>query len=171
MKRKLFVCGLVAGCCLRAAAETNTAPSTLCFALPAAHLRSLTQTGTDKASGLNRTEAKERASGDALPVELDRRLAPQTPATASEQIVAKADLFSLTFPGNERAAQFYQHLEAGGYLQRPEEETPLGRFMNSPFSPEVVHLGKASASCTLYTAIVRKNPLCLLNPLFLFVSW
>ena len=36
-----------------------------------------------------------------------------------------------------------------------------------------IHLGKgkAVAGCTLYTAIKRKNPLCLLNPLFLFVSW
>lgn len=43
--------------------------------------------------------------------------------------------------------------------------------LNNTFSPEVIHYRKADVSCTIYTAIKRKNPFCLLNPIFFNVSW
>jgi len=53
------------------------------------------------------------------------------------------------------------------YLTRPE---PLS-FADGIFRPEVVHLGKTSVSCSLLTALKRKNPLCLLNPIVFQLSW
>lgn len=53
------------------------------------------------------------------------------------------------------------------YLTRSEP----GSFVESFFTPEVIRVGKASVSCTLVTAIKRKNPLCLLNPFVFQVSW
>ena len=69
--------------------------------------------------------------------------------------------------------QIYRRLDEAGYLTRPEPETPLSHFLDSTFSPEVIHLGKgkAVAGCSIYTAIKHKNPLCLLNPMVLFFSW
>ena len=43
--------------------------------------------------------------------------------------------------------------------------------MNAVFEPEVFHIGKISASASIVTAIKRKNPLCLLSPAVLVLSW
>jgi len=49
---------------------------------------------------------------------------------------------------------------------------PVTRVLDSIFRPEEFHVGRATTvSCSILTAIKRKNPLCLLNPLFLSVSW
>ena len=43
--------------------------------------------------------------------------------------------------------------------------------LNDTFAPEVIHYHKSDMSCTLFTAFKRKNPFCLLNPIFFNVSW
>ena len=43
--------------------------------------------------------------------------------------------------------------------------------LNNTFSPEVIHYHKVDMSCTIFTAFKRKNPFCLLNPIFFNVSW
>jgi len=67
----------------------------------------------------------------------------------------------------------YDRLERGGYLTRPElpSENRLERFVTATFAPEVIQFRKASLSCSLITAIKRRNPLCLLNPIFLDLRW
>ena len=77
---------------------------------------------------------------------------------------------------NDRSRSFamqYERLERGGYLRRPElpTENRLYRFVNATFEPEVIHLGKASVSCSLITALKKKNPLCLIDPIFFHLSW
>jgi len=59
------------------------------------------------------------------------------------------------------------------YLTRAELPADSGvvRFLENTFTPEVVHIGKVPVTCSIITAIKRKNPLCLLNPLFFQVSW
>jgi|SRR6185369_10683702 hypothetical protein len=59
------------------------------------------------------------------------------------------------------------------YLTRPEPPSESGvvRFVEGVFKPEVIQVGKTSVSCSVLTAIKRKNPLCLLNPIFFGVSW
>jgi len=42
----------------------------------------------------------------------------------------------------------------------------------SIFEPEVFYVGRRTTmSCSILTAIKRKNPLCLLNPIIFNVSW
>ena len=67
----------------------------------------------------------------------------------------------------------YERLERGGYLTRPElpTENRLERLVNATFVPEVIQWRKVSVSCSIVTAIKRRNPLCLLNPIFLDVRW
>lgn len=69
--------------------------------------------------------------------------------------------------------QIYRRLEEGGYLRRAEEpsENLLVRATDAIFLPEVVRIGKVSVSCSVITAIKRKNPLCLINPIFFNASW
>jgi len=53
----------------------------------------------------------------------------------------------------------------------PESENRFVRAAEALWRPEVVHLGRTSVSCSVITAIKRKNPLCLLNPIFFQASW
>jgi hypothetical protein len=59
------------------------------------------------------------------------------------------------------------------YLTRPVpvSDDPMVRAVNNIFTPEVVYLGKIPVTCSIVTAIKRKNPLCLLNPIFFQASW
>jgi hypothetical protein len=54
---------------------------------------------------------------------------------------------------------------------QPVAENRFVRAAEVIWSPEVVHLGKTTVSCPVITAIKRKNPLCLLNPIFFQASW
>lgn len=69
--------------------------------------------------------------------------------------------------------EVYAKLDRGGYLTRPESgsDIPVVRWLGSTFEPAVFHIGKASVCCSLVTAIKNCNPLCLLNPIVLGVSW
>lgn len=60
------------------------------------------------------------------------------------------------------------------YLTRnepPQFNNPVNKFVDQVFRPEVFHIGKRPATCSIWTAIKRKNPLCLLNPLVFQASW
>ena len=156
---------LIALWCFAAkAAETNSMPSVQ-FTPPSLELRAPV--------AQKETEAIPKDAASSLGA-IDLRREPNSSALAAIQIdTPMGDQFSLSARISEREMQVYRRLEEGGYLTRPEPETPIGHFMDRTFSPEIIHLGKgkAMATCTLYTAIKRKNPLCLLNPMFLFISW
>ncbi len=60
------------------------------------------------------------------------------------------------------------------YLVRAEEpvfEHGVNRFFDQVFRPEEFHVGKHTVSSSITTAIKRKNPLCLLNPIVFQASW
>jgi hypothetical protein len=67
----------------------------------------------------------------------------------------------------------YRRLDRGGYLNKPElpSENLVVRALDNTFRPEFIRVGKAEMSFSLLTAIKRKNPLCLLNPLVFQLSW
>jgi len=69
--------------------------------------------------------------------------------------------------------QMFYRLDKAGYLTpaAPPSDNHFFRFVDNTFLPEVIHFRKVDVSCTLITAIKRKNPLCLLNPLFFNLSW
>jgi hypothetical protein len=52
-----------------------------------------------------------------------------------------------------------------------ESDVPLVRGYNALFDPEMVPLGNQTLSCSVITAAKRKNPFCLLSPIFLNLSW
>jgi hypothetical protein len=63
----------------------------------------------------------------------------------------------------------YRWINEAECLTRTElhEPTPLDKI----FAPEVIRLRKVHLSGSLITAIKRKNPLCLLNPIVFWMSW
>ncbi len=71
----------------------------------------------------------------------------------------------------------YQWLERAGYVTRTERVSRDGfagwaaGALEDTFSPEVITIRRTKVSCSLVTAIKRKNPFCLLNPVFLYVTW
>jgi len=71
------------------------------------------------------------------------------------------------------ALRIYPRLEQGGYFTRPERPSDnlFVRAMDAVFRPEVIHIGDISVSCSIITAIKRKNPFCLINPMVIHVSW
>jgi hypothetical protein len=79
-------------------------------------------------------------------------------------------------PHDDSFSKFYHRLEQGGYLtRRPVKSDSLldrgSEIVGGIFTPTVHHLGKTEWTFSLATAIERQNPLCLLNPFVLTVSW
>lgn len=67
-----------------------------------------------------------------------------------------------------------ERLDRAGYFNPPPPppDSPVLRWVDATFRPEEVQLGKrANVSCSLYTAFKHKNPLCLLDSMFLHLSW
>jgi hypothetical protein len=68
--------------------------------------------------------------------------------------------------------QAYRRLEREGYFVRKVASDSLATRIAESFEPEVVRLGKhTTLTCSLITAIKHKNPLCLINPYFLVLTW
>jgi len=94
---------------------------------------------------------------------------PPAPA-AAEAATPQLQLSSALYSGEPRAS-FVRADEF--YLTRiePQFDNGLDKFVDDVFRPEVFHIGKLPATCSIWAAIKRKNPLCLLNPLFFQMSW
>ena len=69
--------------------------------------------------------------------------------------------------------QSYRLIYEGAYLNRPEPESDdlFSRVVTGVFKPEPFQIGRTTACCSVFTAIKRKSPLCLLNPMVLNISW
>ncbi len=70
-----------------------------------------------------------------------------------------------------------RRIEEGGYgtstaeRDRSALSRAMERSVNTLFMPEPIKLGHAQLGFSPYTAIKRKNPFCLLNPIPLALSW
>jgi hypothetical protein len=66
-----------------------------------------------------------------------------------------------------------ERMDLGGYLfhRSQTSDNRIVNALNNIFEPEVIRIGKISASATPITAWKRKNPLCLLNPMVVDFSW
>jgi hypothetical protein len=129
--------------------QTNAATGLPCFAFAELHLRPL----------------GPGASPDHLHPEVPVKLTG--PARSEDP---PAGSFSLSI--NRDDDEFYvRHLNLGLIAARPPEG-PIARGFGTVFKPEEFRLGqRARGSCSILTAIKRRNPLCLLNPIFIDVSW
>lgn len=53
----------------------------------------------------------------------------------------------------------------------PKYDSEIDRTMAAAFRPEIIHLGHAQFTCSLITAIARRNPFCLLDPAPIGISF
>jgi len=67
----------------------------------------------------------------------------------------------------------YLRMDKFGVFDRPERpsDSLIDRSIDAVFRPEVIQIRKVAVSCSLITAIKRRNPLCLLNPIVLNFAW
>jgi len=80
---------------------------------------------------------------------------------------------TLTEPEMERIYHRLERLDREGRLSvgdRPSDNRFV-RALDHIFRPEAIRIGNTYFSCSVITAVKRKNPLCLLNPLVVSVSW
>jgi hypothetical protein len=68
-----------------------------------------------------------------------------------------------------RSLDRYRWMNGTECLTRPEFHDRT--LLDAIFEPEVIRLRKVDLGGSLITAIKRKNPLCLLNPIVFWMSW
>ena len=149
-------CVSIGGFSPTTSAQSNSTPSLNGFSIPAPHLR------TDL---------------DAMP-HAAARTACQTPPgqdvgeTPSNLNVSHPSTLALSSDSAFEEQQI-QRLWAEQYRNRTawNAKSSIVRYFSTTFDPVPVRLRKATFSCSLWTAIKRKNPLSLLNPVFLNLSW
>lgn len=108
-----------------------------------------------------------------IPVdESSDRPASRTALSAAGQAEVLAILPHATFEPDLHATGSLQG-ELAAHLQPPPQESSgfFERVVVDAFVPTEVHVGETTVSCSVVTAIKRKNPLCLLNPIVLNISW
>jgi len=116
-------------------------------------------------------ESSERAPGrgafvaHAMSVTVSTNSGNPAPAEFALSSTLDDDIF--------RKLDIYRRLDEGGYLTRSgsRSDSLIERSLDYTFRPELLHVGKTTMSCSLITAIKRKNPFCLLNPYFFQLSW
>jgi len=169
MMNRLFFCLLIA-CCLNSFGQTNSASSSAkLFSLPGPALRTPmlekeTPTEGSQITDTTISKSETQFAQPDLTLTLDSSDAKQGPPPEPMSAETREQAGML---------RYHERLERTGYLTRPElpSENRLVRLAASTFRPEVFKIGKTSVSCSIVTAIKRKNPLCLLNPFVLTVSW
>ena len=141
---------------LTALAETNSIPQfASLFMLPEPHLRAEFTELSSSRPNLQQRGANPGSS----PAEMSSaHMEPQ-----------HSDSFILTTDRGDRDFQQYRHFDIITPVH--ESNDRVTRCFDHVFRPEEFHLGKTTVSCSILTAIKRKNPLCLINPIFLNVSW
>jgi hypothetical protein len=158
--RRVIVVVVVA-MALTTAAQTNPCPQyTRWFIVPEPQLR--TEYTEPPAS---RSDPREsQVSLSSLPAEIrsaDLKIQHSDPNTLNVD------------RGDQGFESYYLRQQDFGFIQSAHaSDNPVGQAFDSVFQPEEFRVGRtATVSCSILTAIKRKNPFCLLNPIFLNVSW
>ena len=75
--------------------------------------------------------------------------------------------------GSRFELEFHNGRDLVDYLKPPpiRSDSLIDRVLVDPFTPVGIPVGKAAVSFSVITAVKRKNPLCLLNPIVLIISW
>jgi hypothetical protein len=95
------------------------------------------------------------------------RPAPETPPAG----VSQTSAFEITSRAGDDTLAAVSRFQV---IKLPPPDNLLARGFNSftsIFEPEEFKVGKTMVSSSITTAIRRKNPLCLLNPIVFNVSW
>jgi hypothetical protein len=139
--------------------QTNEAEvSKPLFSLPKPKLLAL-----ESESDLTRTNAS--AFGE--PFQVTASIAQPVKATATTPEVALSSFES------DFEYSVYLRMDKLGVFDRPElpSDSLIERSLNAVFAPEVIQIRKVAITSSLITAIKRRNPLCLLNPMVFNLSW
>lgn len=155
---RIFVAAIL-GLGLSCPGQTNPAtPPTRLFRVPEAHLRF-------DDTGLEHRSSRVQAPSSSLPLDGEPELA-LPPGRRLEPV-------SLSMDRDERGYQLQRRIKGDLDLIRQGPGRPAGfaGVIDSIFRPEVYRVRKVYVSCSVLNAIKRKNPLPLLNPVFLHVSW
>jgi len=176
---KTFILLALALCTINCPGQTNLSGSGGLFSIPCLDIR--VPPAADHPSADDQKSSAESpqlalappAARSAPPVESPnasvfnpKYVALSMPSRASEDFVQDSFRTDL-----DRA--LYQRLDRAGYFTRAPmiSRNALDRGIDNIFDPEVFRLGKTTVSCSIFTAIKRKTPLCLANPIFLNISW
>jgi hypothetical protein len=158
--RALVVVGV--GMATTTTAQTNSSVAhTRYFNIPTPQLRTLDTNPPSSRTGLQQGEVALRS----WPVET-RLVDLRVPLSHPLALVGKSDDEDFRLP-------YGRYHDFDSIIIRPAKvpADPVTRVLYSVFRPEEFHVGRTTVSCSILTAIKRKNPLCLLNPLVLSVSW
>jgi len=155
----LLVCSAV----LNTAAQTNTLPiQTNWLAAPQITLRALPL----PEEKLVKTELGDTNHPLVLNVQ-SLEAAATEPARLS-----LSESLSLSAEPTDFQLQVYDRLDKLGYFTKViPSDSAFERAIDSTFRPEWFHYRKVAVSCSVATAIKRKNPFCLINPYVLQISW
>ena len=162
--------------CLNGFAQTNCTPATTLFSTPALDLRLNTieksQPKSEVFSGATQGAGNGTTAAPTVDEPSDAALFNRKQTSLKIYSQASEELSTDSFR-SDVARAIYQRLDRDGFFNRPPVvyENGLDRFIDNTFSPEVFRVGKVEVSCSLLTAIKRKNPLCLANPWFLNITW
>lgn len=152
---------VIIGAALTTASETNTIPQLSRFLiLPKPQLRTEYSEQT-----VSRSDPQNRLVNlSSFSTELNASALKMKP---SDPIVLSAN------HGDEAFQRYFNMRPDFGFI-RPVQASDnlIARAFDSVLQPEEYRVGKtATLSCSILTAIKRRNPFCLLNPIFLNLSW
>ena len=101
-----------------------------------------------------------------LPVRTDDMPKPRLDAPDAVSLLSSREM-------NPDQIALFERIEREGLLKPPEPvyDSEIDRAVAAAFRPEIIHVGHAQFSCSIITAIARKNPFCLLDPSFLGISF
>lgn len=155
---------IAAGCCVASGqANSPLAPRTW-LTVPTAQL----QRAGHEVDPLGRVVGGLAANFD------DSSTATNDSTTASNQPSDRSrNQMKLDSYSGEFDYRTYRQLHENAFLTRAESESDdlFSRVVANIFEPEVFRIGQTAVCCSVVTAIKRKNPLCLLNPLVFTICW
>jgi hypothetical protein len=108
----------------------------------------------------------------ALEDELGPDIRSVPPKTIWQGGYLRSELLISSAGGDDDFRQYFLTHGSSG-LERPAPPlSPVAHAFDSVFRPVEIRIGRtATLNCSIWTAIERKNPLCLLNPVFFNISW
>jgi hypothetical protein len=156
---------------------SQTNPQAACpgFSLPPPQLRPLgvqSDSSNSVADAGNYTNSFSQESPET--VELQKSWVVSSSSFAQSTIVSQLPVrLTLDTQPGEADLRTYRLLAENGYWNRPspQSDNVFVRVVNDIFEPATFRVGKTTVACSIVTALKKKNPLCLLNPIVLNVSW
>jgi hypothetical protein len=167
---KTSACLMLACLSLSAWAQTNSTPTVV-----ESTASSVAESNENLKTELPKT-VPAPATNDHVRLQLDLPL-PKEKRSLLDDFTAMADE-EIQSPGatdREQAVilRYFERLDQAGYLTPPSPppDDLFSRTVTAMFQPEPIRVGHAKVAFSPITAIKRKNPLALLNPIVLNLSW